>query len=105
MGQIGHEGSMGNEIKRIKLPQACDTPFAGALHEEITRDLPGISEVLMDASAVERINTPAIQLLVMLSRALGAENIHLSVESCSPAFVAGFEQLGLGAQLTEWRAA
>jgi anti-anti-sigma regulatory factor len=96
---------MGHDIKRINLPKDCDTPFASSLHEEITRDLASLGEVQLDASAVERINTPTIQLIVLLARALGPENIHMSVESCSPAFMAGFEQLGLGAHLTEWRAA
>jgi anti-anti-sigma regulatory factor len=96
---------MGNDIRRIDLPKDCDTPFASALHEEIARDVSGIAELHVDASAVERINTPAIQLLVMLARALGTENIHMSVENCSPAFIAGFEQLGLSTQLAEWGAA
>ena len=96
---------MGHDIKRISLPKDCDTPFAAALHEDISSDLTGLGELQIDASAVERINTPAIQFLVMLARALGTENIHMSVESCSAAFISGFEQLGLGAQLAEWRAA
>ena len=96
---------MGHEIKRFSLPRECDTPFASALHEEIARDLAGLGEVQLDASAVERINTPSIQFIVMLGRALNTENIQLSVKSCSSAFLAGFEQLGLGAQLAEWRAA
>lgn len=96
---------MAHNIKRISLPKDCDTPFASALHEDIAREVATIHELQLDASDVERINTPAIQLIVMLARALGTENIHMSVESCSPTFVAGFEQLGLGAQLAEWRAA
>lgn len=96
---------MGHDIRRIELPKDCDTQFAASLHEEIARDFALIGEVQLDASAVERINTPAIQVMVMLSRALTAENIHMSVEACSSAFRAGFEHLGLRAQLTEWGAA
>lgn len=96
---------MGHSVKKVCLPGACDTPFAVALHEEITRELAGLGEVQIDAASVDRINTPAIQVLLMLARALQAENIPLSVEACSPAFVAGFEQLGLGNQLAQWRAA
>lgn len=96
---------MGNDIKRFSLPRECDTPFASRLHEEIAQDLTSLGEVQLDASAVERINTPTIQLIVMIARALGTENIHMSVCACSSAFLAGFEQLGLGAQLSDWRAA
>lgn len=96
---------MGHAVKRICLPSACDTPFAVALHEDIVRELSEIGEVQIDASAVDRINTPAIQVLLMLARALNAENIPFSLEACSPPLAAGFEHLGLGAQLAQWRAA
>lgn len=96
---------MGHDIKRVSLPKDCDTPFAAALHEEISREMSNLGEVQLDASGVERINTPAIQFFIMLARALGTENIQMSVESCSQAFTMGFEQLGLGAQLAEWRTA
>lgn len=86
----------------LSLPVECDMQWARAFHERLLEHAAFDQDVEIGAEAVERMTTPAVQVLVALSRALEAERSRLVVRSPSPAFLGAFSDLGLGEMAGHW---
>lgn len=57
---------------------------------------------MLDGSAVETLQTPAIQVLVCLGKALSARSIPFEIAAPSSALRTAFAELGLADHLREW---
>ena len=88
----------------LTLPAECDLPWARAFHEGILERAALDRDVEIDARAVERMTTPAVQVIVALSRALEAERRSLTVALPSAAFLSAFSDLGLADMAGTWSA-
>jgi anti-anti-sigma regulatory factor len=60
-------------------------------------------EVTLDASAVERLTTPAVQLLLSLAKTLHNTDMQFSILQPSVVFDEVFDDMGLSVELEDWR--
>lgn len=87
-----------------ELPADCDAQWARGFHERML-ELPALDrDIELGGEAVERMTTPAVQVLVALTRALAAERHRLIVRAPSPAVLAAFSDLGLHDITLHWSA-
>jgi two-component system, chemotaxis family, chemotaxis protein CheY len=78
------------DIVRLKLPVVLDLAAAERFLDTICRQMPAQAQMHIDASDVETLTLPCIQII--LAALQGGQ---VSIENPSPAFVAAFEDLGL----------
>jgi two-component system chemotaxis response regulator CheY len=78
------------DIVRLKLPTVLDLAAAERFLDTICRQMPAQAQMHIDASDVETLTLPCIQII--LAALQGGQ---VSIENPSPAFVAAFEDLGL----------
>lgn len=88
-----------------KLPQAVNISLAAILDLRAAQPLKslladglsGTDAVVIDASAVNRLSTAAIQLLIAFLAAMGKAQRRVTIVRPSMVFLSGFESLGLSA--------
>lgn len=83
-----------NNLSSYKLPDVVTIAEIEALHDALQALMSSDSPTL-DASAVERIDTAALQQLVAFNAALQNINTELLWGACSDLFLASVEQIGL----------
>jgi anti-anti-sigma regulatory factor len=93
---------MEQQPRHIDLPAECTSQWASAFHESRLQTGQMDGDFLFNAAAVERITTPAVQLLVALARALALEGHSLGITEASEPFRAAIRDLGLGATASQW---
>jgi anti-anti-sigma regulatory factor len=71
---------------------------------DLLREAAGLSRsVVIDASAVERISTSAIQLLLAMDQAMAGSDEDLTLENPSAAFMAAFADCGIRQADMNWK--
>lgn len=90
-------GGVQNAEARFVLPSAMTVETAEALAAEL-KQLPLVEKtnLTLDASQVEAITTPGLQLVVSLEKALSAQGGTLTVGGGREAFLRAFQDAGLG---------
>jgi chemotaxis protein CheX len=83
------------------LQQTLDLTQAQALQQSLMALLGG-GAVVLDASAVERMSTPCLQVLLATGRAAEAANSPFQIVNASDVFMAAIADLGLQPQFTNW---
>ncbi len=87
-----------------KLGSALDISHVERMHKEVIKYLKGNKNLIFDASKVERITTPCIQLLMSVANQAKKDNdVKFSIKSPSPAFELAMEDLGMINELNNWR--
>lgn len=90
----------------LDLPSVADIGYAETLCQQLTQICQGNNHhVIIHAGNVERITTPAVQLLLSTDKFLRSEGGNLKVKSPSEVFSNVLQDLGLGSQLKEWSGA
>jgi chemotaxis protein CheX len=84
------------------LPQTLDLTQAHGLQQSLMALLGGGGAVVLDASAVERMSTPCMQVLLAAGLAAQAANSQLQIVNASDVFLAAVADLGLQPQFTKW---
>jgi anti-anti-sigma regulatory factor len=84
-----------------RLPQVLDLTRAQDLRETMAAQL-GDGSVLLDASAVERMSTPCVQVLLAVGRAADLAGSPFQIIDASDAFRAALADLGLQAEFKNW---
>lgn len=79
----------------MQLPEILDAPAAAALRDGLLK-LRG-APLTLDASGVQRISTPVVQVLMAAARSWARDGLAFQVGSASPAFSAARRVLGLSA--------
>ena len=79
----------------ISLAAILDLRAAQPLKDMLAVGLSGTGGVVIDASAVSRLSTAAIQVLIAFLAAMGEARRSVIFARPSAAFLAGFESLGL----------
>lgn len=89
--------------QNIKLPQSLTIEtvesFADQLRQQLDID---VTEVSVDASGVELITTPGVQLLVALGKSLEARNGKLRLINAGSSFFSVFSMLGMDEEVSKW---
>ncbi|WP_286175813.1 STAS domain-containing protein [Labrenzia sp. CE80] len=85
----------------MELPQICDLAAAAKVHAAMC-DLSESSNLLIDASRVERCGTAIAQILVAASIDLEGQGNRLVISSMSDQFKMSLQDLGLGDCLCSW---
>lgn len=83
------------EAVNICLPAVLDLRTAKPLKDMLAAGLSGTGAVMIDAGAVGRLSTAAIQLLIAFLAAMGGARRRVTIVRPSAAFLAGFASLGL----------
>jgi chemotaxis protein CheX len=83
------------------LPQILDLTQAQSLQQSLMALLAG-GAVVLDASAVERMSTPCMQVLLAAGRVAEAANSPFQIVNASDVFLAAVADLGLQRQFTNW---
>ena len=86
----------------IELDCDLDLVAAAALKERLLEAIDQGIEVIVDASSVERLTTPCVQVLVAAARSLTERDQSLALKDPSEAFVSAFSDLGLDAVVQQW---
>lgn len=85
------------------LPAVVDITCAAVLHKELQEACEHTGRLVLKAAAVERMTTPAVQLITSLAVSLKQQNKQLVIAEPADAVVNVFSDLGLTAQFNEWR--
>jgi anti-anti-sigma regulatory factor len=64
----------------------------------LTADQP----VVLDASAVERMSTPCLQILLAKARAVSAQGGSFQIVAASPAFLTALTDIGVEPEFKNW---
>jgi anti-anti-sigma regulatory factor len=92
MDETGNE-SVGN----VSLPAVVDLPHAGVLKAQLERGLASGSGITIDGSAVQRISSPCLQVLVAgMTAFTKAGGPPMTIVKPSAAFLETVSVLGLG---------
>lgn len=78
----------------MTLPAVLDLGAAAELKERLLA-FAGVSRLSIDCSAVERVGTPAIQVLLAASRSAAAEGRSVELNAASPVLREALTDLGL----------
>ncbi len=89
-------------VVRLSLNGNLDLASAEGLKDEFLSGLGAGEALTIDASAVERISTAAIQTLIAGAAALKSAGVGFNLSSPSEAFVKAFQDLGLTECLNQW---
>jgi len=97
---LGRPGSQPGEKpaqQLLTLPQSLDLTQAQALRDTLT-DLADHGAVALDASSVERMSTPCVQVLLAAGRA----SAPFKILNASDAFKSALVDLGLQQTFSKW---
>ena len=86
----------------ILLDPVCGMAQALELRGKLIGALDTSPECVVDASKIERVATPCIQLLIAADRAARAKGGHLHITAFSPAFALACGDMGLAETLAQW---
>jgi anti-anti-sigma regulatory factor len=88
-------------VGRYSMPASLDLTSARELRERLVAMLPG-NGVVLDMSAVERMSTPCMQVLLAAGRSAEAAKVSFQIVDASDAFRAAVADLGLETQFCNW---
>ncbi len=90
------------ESGTLALPPALDLAAAQSLKEALIAAAMSGGPVLLDGVDVERVGTPAVQVLLAGQRSFAAEGRRFGLTRPSAALRAAFDDLGLSRELQRW---
>ncbi len=88
-----------------KLPAILDMRNTQDLRDRLLSALAVSSDLRLDGSETTQVATPGVQLLLAASQSAKAKGGKIIMTNPSPALEAAFLDLGVAAELTEWREA
>ena len=83
------------------LPEMLDLTQATHLRDSMTR-LSAESSILLDASSVERMSTPCVQILLVVGLAAQATGKSFKISNASEVFRTAIADLGLHPEFSNW---
>ena len=87
----------------VPLSPVLDITASEPLRDSLLEASASGRKVVIDASAVERLSTPCIQVILAAGRSFKEQGLEYSLFSPSETFVSAFDDLGLFAALMEWK--
>jgi len=91
----------------LELPATVGIGEAEALHADLVARVTAREPIVVDGSSVERITTPAIQVMLACARVGPSEgdSVRFAISAASNSMRDAFRLLGLEAELDGWIAA
>ena len=86
----------------LALPAVLDLGTAQALRDRFLEACSASEPVVVNAEQVERIGTPAVQVLLSAARTLAVDGRGFSMQRPSQGLCTAFEDLGLIDELKRW---
>ena len=86
----------------IILPAQLDMAALPSLKEALEAAALSLNPLRIDGSGVERVGTPAIQLLLAAAKAFSSARRGFALEAPSQELSSALDDLGLGFQTCEW---
>jgi chemotaxis protein CheX len=86
---------------RYSVPATLDLTAARELRERLVAMLAG-NGIVLDMSAVDRMSTPCMQVLLAAGRSADAAKVSFQIVDASDAFRAAVADLGLETQFCNW---
>lgn len=91
-----------NSQGEVELPEILDLTSVQELRERLATALAEHNSIHIDAGKVERVGTPAVQVLLAVGRDLTADDRKIIITKVSDVFKSAFRDLGLDEQFSEW---
>jgi chemotaxis protein CheX len=106
MGRKSHPFALSSKGKSVTMPLSAvvDILATPDLHAALLKALERDRPIVIDGAPVERISTPAIQVLLAAAKAADAAKLKFRMDNPSPALVSAFADLGLKPALDQWSA-
>ncbi len=92
-----------NDHSQVTLIPIIDLVSAETLKDALLDAVSGTGDVAVQGAAVERIDTPGLQVLLSASEILRAGNRRLIMVTPSDVLQKAFVDLGFAAELNDWR--
>ena len=86
-------------------PSDLDIRAAVSLQDALSTALDQSDALLLDASKVERLSTPCVQIIISAMKSLENEGRSFRIVDATPQFVEFFDELGFATALEQWSAA
>lgn len=86
----------------VPLPNILNLSISEDLRETFVQHLTAEPNLVLDASAVDTITTPCMQVIVAAGKSLEESGNALSILNSSPAFTAAIDDLGLTDLFDKW---
>jgi len=87
----------------VGLQSILDIRIADALKQTFLEALEAGKPVTIDATMVERIFTPCIQVILAATEAFEEKELEFSFKTPTEAFVSAFDELGLFPTMMKWK--
>ncbi|GLH81196.1 hypothetical protein SSBR45G_61050 [Bradyrhizobium sp. SSBR45G] len=101
IGTKDHAATGDAPVVAHALPQMLDLTQATQLREEMIR-IVNAGSVVLDASGVERMSTPCVQILLAAARGARAANKSFKIKQASELFRTAIADLGLRHEFDNW---
>ncbi len=86
----------------VTLPVMLDVSAAHALKELFVDAASSRADVVLSGVNVERVGTPAVQVLLAAAQTIASEGHRFALTQASDALCAAFSDLGLKSTLEQW---
>ncbi len=86
----------------VELVKVLDLNAVHDLRELLATTLSETGTIVINAENVERIGTPAVQVILAAGKELSNENRSIVISKSSETFQSAFADLGLEDQLLQW---
>ena len=90
------------EISNLELPAVLDISSAQILKEALGDAIVSGSDIVLSGHKVERVGTPAVQVLLAAAKFSEGERRRFALRSPSEALTSAFRELGLLEMLEQW---
>lgn len=90
------------QLHPTTLPAALTIATVETLAAEFGKAVSTPPCMTLDASLVETLTTPGVQLLLSLAKSLSHQGIQLRIANARPLMAETFTQLGLTTEFTAW---
>lgn len=94
--------SKADDATQLSLVSSMDLRAADPLLHSFHEIMGQGGKVVIDASAVDRLSTPCVQILLSAVQHMEQHGIPFVIRSPSDAFVTAFDDLGLFSYLMKW---
>ena len=89
-------------MSKILLEPFLDIVLAEELKRRLLDGIEKAGELILDASKVERITTPCIQLFIVADQELSQDDKGLKIVNATDAVVSAFQDIGLEKMYQRW---
>lgn len=87
---------------KFELPEKIDVTVIEEVYSSLNNIISSDKKIILDASKVEKITTPGVQLLLSAARSMGDNSGNFCINNPSENFINVFSDLGLSSQLNKW---